>query len=351
MVMSPNLKQSIQSIVLSILLGFGSGVIATAYTTNYLSDYALTLGQLSTPARLSEERPRSAPQTYAQAVSDITESVLPSVAQFFSATSLVTPLSSGAVLTSDGWILTSFENLPSASALSVVVDGRLYDVEKMVTDPLTGFVFAKVNATNLPVFAFGSGLILSAGDQVFLTPSSHAMIPDSVLEVLWPSGAQSSDTPMRRLKISTPLDGYLGTPMVNIQGELVGVVTTNADILPTDIVLRGFNALLREGKLIRPSLGVVATDFSHTLGLEDEITQGFSSGVALVGSTSVKKSGAGALAGLKAGDIILSVDSIRIDSTHSLDELILSHNAGDTITLQVFSEGREKEVSVVLLSQ
>ncbi len=347
MVMNQNLSQTIRTIVLSIILGFGSGVIGTAVTTNALSDYALSLGALSSPARLSEEQPRSIPQSYTDVIREITESVLPSVAEFYLVGSFEKSISSGAVLTSDGWIMTMFEALPSTSNLSVVIGGKTYRVEQLVSDSATGVVFAKINSSNLPVFAFGKGFDLTAGDQLFVTPSPRTIFSESVVEIVWRKGAQPSDSPGRTILIATDERDEFGAPVVNIHGDLVGIID-GANILPTDIVLTGFNSLLREGKISRPSLGVVATDLSRSLGLDKTITQGYSAGAALIGSTSVKKGSSGALAGLVPGDIILTINGTPIDFTHSLDELIFSHNPGDTITLQVASAKGEREIVVTL---
>ncbi len=345
--MTQNLSQIIRTIVLSTILGFGSGVIGTALTTNALSDYALSLGALSSPARLSEEQPRSLPQSYSEVIREITESVLPSVAEFYQVGSFEKSVSSGAVLTSDGWIMTMFEVLPSASNLSVVIGGKTYPVEKLVSDSATGAVFAKINSSNLPVFAFGKGFDLTAGDQLFITSSPRTIFSESVVELIWPTGAQRSDVPGRHIVTASDRFHQRGAPVVNIYGDLVGIID-GANIVPTDTVLTGFNSLLREGKISRPSLGVIATDLSRTLGLDKTVTKGHTTGAVLIGLTSIKKGSSAALAGLVPGDIILMVNSTPIDSTHSLDELILSHNPGDTITLQVASTEGERELVVTL---
>lgn len=351
--MSSTWKLTVRTVSISILLGFGAGVLGTALTSSYLSDYALTLGQLTSPDRLSEELPRSTPSTYADAVREITESVFPGVAQVYATASATDPYASGAVLTSDGWIVMSKEYAPPSGSSVAVVGGTSYPVTDMAFDPSTTVVFLKVDASNLPVFAFGSGFDLLPGDQVFIPTSSRSMFVETVVESRWPTGGISSDVPQRRVMVENPLLGnYPGAPVVNTRGELVGIVLGSGagftSVLPIDGVLSVFNATLREGNAVRAALGVSSTDLSRNLGLTESQTLGLTQGALLSGASSVKKGSAAAAAGLAAGDIIVSVDGTPVDAHRSLDELIVTHAPGDMITLRVISESGEREVKVTL---
>lgn len=351
--MSSTWKLTVRTVSLSILLGFGAGVLGTALTSSYLSDYALTLGQLTSPDRLSEELPRSAPSTYADAVREVSESVLPGVAQLYASASSSEPYGSGAVMTSDGWIATSKEYAPPPSSTVAVVGGKQYAVTEIAADASTTVVFLKVEASNLPVFAFGSGFDLVPGEQVFVPTSSRSLFVETVVESRWPSGAIPSDVPQRRVYVENPLLGnYQGAPVANTRGELVGLVLGSGagftSVLPIDGILPVFNAILREGEATRAALGVYSIDLSRTLGLTDEQTLGLTQGALLSGATSVKKGSAAAAAGLVPGDVIVSVDGVPVDAHRSLDELVVTHAPGDVLTLRVASEAGEREVRVTL---
>ncbi len=351
--MTPTQSQLIKTTVLAILLGLGAGAIGAALTASHLSDYAVSLGQASSSPRLSEERPRSTPATYADAVRVVSESVLPGVAQIYAAGSFAKPIASGAVLTSDGWMVTRFENPPAAAGMSVIVGGRAHSVLRKTTDPSTGATFLKLDASNLSVFAFGGGFDLRPGDQLFAAPSPTALFSESLVESRLSSGPISSDALNRRLAVADGLLGaFPGSPVVNARGELVGLVESGSmgftTILPTDGLLVAFNGLLRSGTVANPSLGVMSTDLSHTLGLGETETRGLSQGALLVGAASIKKGGAAAAAGLVPGDAILSADGIAIDAHRSLDEIIAVRAVGDVLTLRVDRAGKEIEVRVTL---
>lgn len=346
-------KQTAKVTGLSILLGFGGGVLATALTSDYLADYARALGELPSPQRLSEERPRSSPQTYAEAAGNVVESVLPGVAQLYSPGSYAEAFASGAVLTSDGWIVTVVEYRTASAGDIVVVGGKTHVITDVVVDKGTNVNFVKVDASNLPVFAFGNGFDLRPGDQLFVPPSSGSLFVETVVESSWASGALSSDVPERRIVLDNPLLGeFLGAPVVNVRGELVGLIDGGSagltTVLPTDGVLSVFNAILRDGKIVRPALGVVATDLGRNLGLDETTTHGLDRGALLLGAGSVRKGSVAAAAGLVPGDVILSVDGVSVDARRSLDELVVTHAPGDVITLRVTDGETEREVSVVL---
>jgi S1-C subfamily serine protease len=344
----------VRTAALSMVLGFGAGVIGTALTSNYLADYALSLGELASPARLSDELPRALPATYADALREVTDSVLPGVARVYAPGSYASPFGAGAVLTSDGWIVTMAPDYtPNLLGYSAVVDGKAYPVEQAVADESTPAVFLKVNASNLPVFAFGSGFGLAPGDQVFVPSSPSSLFVESVFESRWPSGAASSDVPARRVVVADPLLGaYPGAPVVNARGELVGLVERGgggfSSVLPIDGVLPVFNATLRSGTATRAALGVSSVDLSRAFGRSRDETLGLAQGALLSGVTSVRKGSAAERAGLAPGDVIVSVDGTPVDAHRSLDELVVVRNPGDVLVLRVVSKSGEREVKVTL---
>jgi S1-C subfamily serine protease len=105
-------------------------------------------------------------------------------------------------------------------------------------------------------------------------------------------------------------------------------------ILPIDGLLTVFNSLLREGKAVRPSLGV---NFTVT-----------TKGTELVGASSVKKGSAAAAAGLLPGDIVIAVDGMAVGTGRSLDEFVVTRAPGDLITLRLLRGETEQEIKVTL---
>ena len=349
---------TVKVIILSIVLGGASGIFMTALTTNYLSDYAVELGELTAPLRLAEERPRLFPGTYAEAVDAVVEKSLPAVVEFYPATLKVDVpsynvnnlLSTGALLTSDGWIAAYLP--PSAlSSFSILINGKNYKAEKVLKDAATGISFVKVSIEEFPVLAFGSGWNVELGDQLFLIPFRNSIIGTSVTEIVWQKNTLlSSDIPSRRVVVQGEHVDVKNGIVLNLSGELVGFLEPGSDhsFLPIEGIMPAFNAFLREGEIARPSLGVNRIDLKQSVALSEDITSGRDSGALLYGWNAVRSGSAAQKAGLKMGDIILSVDGQSLNGNRVLDEYITQYRPDDKVLLTIDREGEIIEVEVTL---
>ncbi|KKR56117.1 hypothetical protein A2332_01115 [Candidatus Uhrbacteria bacterium RIFOXYB2_FULL_41_18] len=353
---------TIRTVVLSLLLGGASGVLATALTANFLSDYAIELGEYTQPLRLSEQRPTTYPETYAEAIDLVTEEVVPGVVTFFEPSwqtptrySLDDALMQGVVLTADGWIL-AFD-LPgvSESALVVAVQGKIYEVEKVVKDVVSDAIFVKVSAEHLPVLAFGQGWKVKLGELVFMIPSQDQLYSTSIAGFDWGNTLlHSSEELSRRIILQDVFDEIVrGAPVANLAGELIGLVESNGKdgrlrVLPLEGILPSFTSLLENAEILRASLGAEVIDLAHTLGLTEEMTRGFTHGSLLYGYQAVEQGSAADKAGLLEGDILLSVDGQTINTSQTLDEYLSQYRFGSEVTFLIDREGEEIEVKVIL---
>lgn len=347
---------TLRTIVISLVLGAASGVLATALTSSYLSDYAIQLGQLTEPLRLSDERPRVFPQSYGEALEKVIEKVIPGVAQFYqpsekSSFEKYNPteaLMQGAVLTTDGWIITVASKQTDINILEVVVGQDVYSIEEVVFDDLTGAVFVKINANNLPVMAFGDGLSLGLGEQVFALPARQTLLVTSIY-------AYDFELPYRQIVLQNSVgEQAQGTSVANLAGELIGLVKSSGDltskVIPIEFILPAFNSLLKEGEVMRASLGAKTIHLSQAIGLSSELSREYEQGALILSSDDIEADSPAAEAGLIENDIIISVDGQIINGRSSLDEYIMQHMPGDSITLLVDREEEQIEIEVTLAS-
>lgn len=154
--------------------------------------------------------------------------------------------------------------------------------------------------------------------------------------------------------------GNSGGPLLDSAGRLIGVNTAiyspsgaSAGIgfaIPVDEVNRVVPRLIRDGRFIRPSLGISAAPerFGQALGLP--------AGVVVV---DVAPDGPAAQAGVQpflrapdgslvAGDVILALGGQATPTLDRLLEALERHQVGDTVTLRLWRAGREREVQVRL---
>lgn len=337
------------TIVLSIVLGAGSGVLATSLTSSYLSEYALELSELTKPLRLSEERPRSFPSSRREAIDRFAESSLQSIATFYTK-GLTRPdgykssdtLAAGVVLTSDGWIAVPTSS-PGLLSNSFMLLGREeYSVERVEYDRLHGVAFVKTLSNGLPVVTFGEALDVHVADELFLVRSNSSFKITTVEEVLHPSGeSTSSDRINRRLKLAD--DTSSAAFAFNMSGEFVGFSLTN--VLPVETILPYFSSLLKNEVFSRPSLGVNTISISDSVRLSDDKTREHLSGAYI---SSLESAGPAEKAGMKKSDIILSVDGQSVNSTRTLDELIYSYKKNDLVNFIIDRDGEIINIQVVL---
>ncbi|MEK7615179.1 MAG: hypothetical protein AAB431_02235, partial [Patescibacteria group bacterium] len=156
--MKQNWNTTFYTIVIAFVLGGASGVLGTAWTSSYLSDYAVQLTELTAPLRLTQERPRNFPSSYKDAVDRLVESSLPSIVEIYQGQPgplgyLQAPIQTGIVLTTDGWIAMYSEPTQSHTLIGaeVAVNGKLYPIVENVYDANTQMLFVKVEANDLPV--------------------------------------------------------------------------------------------------------------------------------------------------------------------------------------------------------
>ncbi len=345
---------TIQIMILAIVLGAGSGVIATALTNSALSQYAFELSKLTEPLRLTQAQPRAVPQGYEDALTTLQTESLKAVGSVFSsaipATGFSTEAALGPVvaLTSDGWMLSAFGSVASQVALGdqscVIDDVRVHG---------SGLSFLHCETSNAPVVDLGEGYDLAPGDQVFVVEGPERFVFTSVKSLTWGgSPVQASDEPSRRIALSFDSTLKAGSPVFNLSGELVGVIDPTHDeplVIPFEHLAIAFEQVLEGREAFSSStLGVKAIELSHTVGLPEDVTHGLKSGALLFDRGSVVAGGAAQTAGLLRGDVILSFDGETIGENRTLDDLVARVMPGVEVVLVVDRGGERMEFTVTL---
>jgi S1-C subfamily serine protease len=352
--MKSNWRTTIYSILIAVVIGAISGILGTAWTSSYLSDYAVQLSELTAPLRLSQERPRNFPSSYKEALERFIETSLPSVIEVYQGTPGVLGYESdgrahiGVVLTSDGWLAVLMPNGANAfKGARVRIRGQMYSVVESVFDSSTQVQFVKVDASGLSVAAFGKGRDARVGEQVFVATGAAEVSPASVASHLWPVGLSvSSDAPNRKLLLDKEVAN--GSIVFNLSGDLIGLMQTENQILPIEPVLPALRSLLEQQKIVLPSFGVSYMDLSHALNISPTLSRSYRNGALLYGALSVARGGSAKLAGLKVDDILLSINGESISESRGLDELIEQYRPGDVVQALFDRVGETQTVEVKL---
>jgi S1-C subfamily serine protease len=152
-------------------------------------------------------------------------------------------------------------------------------------------------------------------------------------------------------------EGNSGGPLVNLNGQVIGVNTAIAGdaqnigfAIPINDVKGLIDQVIKTGQFKRPYLGISYIPLTADIASQYHLS--VTNGAFIVpsngGSSSVLSGGPAATAGLKEGDIITAVDNTKIDATHSLTSLISQHQPGDRVNLTILRDGNTRHISVTL---
>jgi S1-C subfamily serine protease len=144
--------------------------------------------------------------------------------------------------------------------------------------------------------------------------------------------------------------GYSGGPLVNAQGEVLGINTTGLRrgtpiTIPSSTVRRVVNELLAKGHIERPYLGVALQPVSLPEEMRAKLGLGSREGLLLV---RVEDDGPAAAAELMLGDIVVEVGGKPVAHTHHLRTLLGKARVGEQVELGIVRSGERKEVTVTL---
>ncbi len=279
-------------------------------------------------------------------------------------------LGNGLILTADGWIVTTKSVVGDSDKKYKVVlaDKKIFTVSEIVFDPVSEAVFLKIDADGLKVVKFAERSQWRVGNSLFVLGNAFADGGVSVIEtnlnklVYQEIGKptdfiQSSEKFNKLALLADSVDKILfGSPVLNRQGEIMGLVFSNVDggstVLPSRYLETAIDNIITLGEIVRPYLGVAYLDLAHTLGLPGEISEGQTKGAVLYGEKNslpaVAPGSPAAKAGLKAGDIVVAVNDEPVDFYNSLTDLIQQYKVGDVVKLTVIFEGEKREVEVAL---
>ena len=268
-------------------------------------------------------------------------------------------LGSGAIIRSDGYIVTNNHVVEGADELSVVMfDGSQHDAEVVGADPFSDLAVIRIDQTDLPSISFGNSDSLRTGQWVmaFGSPLSEELsntVTTGIISAIGRLQSNSRESVQNYVQTDAAINpGNSGGPLVNLQGRLMGINTaiysrTGGNVgvgfaIPVNAVKRVTDQLIETGSVERARLGVQFGPASETLKRAEDLPRG----AAVVGS--VVDGSAAAEAGLQPGDVIVAVDGQTLDNYLQLTQLISAKQPGDEVELTVNRDGEKQTVQATL---
>ncbi len=364
-------KLFLEVVIISVVVGFVAGVTGELFTRAYIFPPAEIESEQILIDELSKEKKEEEGKRKKEAKNVVEEtkaSLAGIYAKKFSTSQdvlrqiyLPSELKGqGFVLTSDGWILTDEKILIGFSKenLVVSVEGKIFEVEKIVNDKVSGLSFLKVSAEKLAVVKLGDLENLKSSDVVLIMGSDGKVFSTTLQDLSYQPVSQaenlvkSSEEFSDLILLADELDkSYLGSPVVSLSGEVIAVVTKSASqevnlAIPIDYIKPLVFDILRDIEISRPFLGVKYLDLTEGLGISSEFRQNLDKGALVYRNPLVNTPAA--IVGLTVRDIILKVDDEEVGVKNSLTKLIQEYESGDKVELVVSREQKEIKVEVEL---
>jgi hypothetical protein len=381
------LKSVISIIILAIIFGLAGGVGAFFIARPYLTQYSNTATVANPVDSSAQENLRQANSVIENAkkiiagqenkINDTISSSQNSIVGVFkknleAATSTLTStgkpfdisayykltdaLAQGIVVTSDGWVLTTdfTKNSAGNSALKnyVVITKTkdIYNIDQVWQSGIDSYIFIHLtNARNLPVKSFVDKMDLSNSQTlVALNWQGESYLTSIVDELTDNEPVRDSDNSLQNIIFANNLGDYFDSAFIfSLNSQVVGYFDKKNGPVPLYNFEPLIDGLLQGKENQRASLGVSYVDLQDYAVKDANYDQG-----ALIYSATklpaVKPGSAAALAGLRAGDIILSLDNTNIDAQHDLGNILEKYSAGDQVNLIYLRGGAENAVTVTL---
>ena len=257
-------------------------------------------------------------------------------------------IGTGFIVSASGLIVTNSHVVDSVEGQYSVVlkDGTSYDVESINLDEQSDLAILQIAARDLPTVQLGDSDTIKVGQKAIAIGNALGRFQNTVTtgvisgvaRQLTASSGFGGDSKVYESVIQTDAainPGNSGGPLLNSAGQVIGInvaTTTGADnisfAIPVNTLKPILEGFLREGRIIKPYLGISYTLITEDIAKARKMPQG-AFVTTVFPNTPAKK------AGLERGDVIVKIDGKDINSENSVAKVISEKKVGDTIQMEV----------------
>ncbi len=270
-----------------------------------------------------------------------------------------TGLGSGIITDAQGYILTNYHVIAKADQILIALqDGRLFTASVVGSDLVTDLAVLQIDGDNLPVIPQNPLYQPQVGDVVLAIGNPYNLGQTITQGIISATGRNGMSSSGRQDFLQTDAainEGNSGGALINSRGELVGINTsefyTNKQnsssgisfAVPYQLSQRIMTSLIRDGRVIRGSLGLVAEN------LDPLIARLW--GLKAQNSIIIKKvyqGGPASLAGVKVNDLLLKIDGVAVSNLIDALDKVAEIKPGTTAKLSLLRAGNEIELEVIV---
>lgn len=361
----PHEHSLLSIITLSLLFGFLGGFLATSL----IAEESLVTSSEDRVQIVSAE---------SEAITEIAREVSPSVvsiavetttsSSFFYRDFVQEGAGTGVILTEDGLILTNRHVVPEevTNVTVILSDGTQYeDVEVVDRDAFNDVAFLKINgASGLTPAKLGDSSEVEVGNKAIAIGNALGQYENTVTSgiisglgrpVVATDGG-SIDSLNNLFQTDASINpGNSGGPLVNINGEVIGINTAVAGdaenigfAIPINDIKSAIDSVQEHGRIIKPYLGVRYISLTPDMAEALELDVDHGAYLYTANGSAIVTDSPAAKAGLQDEDIIIKVNDVDIDASNNLSTLLSGYDVGDEVTLTVIRGGEEILVTATL---
>jgi len=267
---------------------------------------------------------------------------------------------SGVIYTSDGYILTNNHVVSFADEFEVTLhDNREFKARLVGRDESTDMAVIKIDAKDLPAIELGNSDDVKVGEWALAVGNPFDLTSTVTAGIISAKGRD-----INIIKSGAAIESFIqtdaavnpgnsGGALVDVNGKLIGInsaIATPTGVfagysfaIPVNLVKRIADDLVKYGEYRRAYLGVdIASMDSY---LAEQLGVKYVNGVAIM---KVYEDGSAAASGLQVKDVVTKINGKNVTSSSELRELVGRSKLGETLTLTVVREGKEKDIPVRL---
>lgn len=291
-------------------------------------------------------------EVYASNVNSVVSINVSATTNYFGQTVQTAASGTGFFITEDGYILTNHHVISDASSVKVTLyNGETYDAKVIGSDEDYDIAVLKIDVTGATPVVLGDSSKVAIGESVAAVGNPLGELTFSMSEgiVSCVNRAINVDgTPFNMIQVDCSINpGNSGGPLMNLYGEVVGIVSAKYSsysdttveglgfAIPISDVQAIITDIIENGQVTgKAYMAIKAGTMTEQMAAQYNI--GITEGVFVY---STESGGAGERAGLQLGDVITKVNDTAITSMTDLSAAKKNFKAGDTVTLTVYRNG------------
>jgi len=266
-------------------------------------------------------------------------------------------LGSGVIISSDGYLLTNNHVITNSDEIIVALkDGRESYARVIGTDPETDLAVLKIDIIDLPTITLASSDTINIGDVVLAIGNPFGVGQTVTMGIVSATGRNQLGLTTFEDFIQTDAainPGNSGGALINAYGNLIGINTAIFSksggsqgigfAIPSVLANQIMEEIVQHGSVTRGWLGIetqnMTPDLARSLGLNKV------KGLVIAG---VYRQGPADKAGIKPGDILLTVGGDEVISDLQAMGKITQTTPGNSIEIIVLRDGQEKTISATV---